>query len=855
MVRYETYTSQLQLLDGTRRPGEELVLVTLPASPLAPEARKGQMIALLETSRENPRWREACQLVMHTLRKQFAADTTYSATAVLRRALTAANQSLYNQNTGQPPHKRVFVGITCVVVRQSDVYVAQMRPAAAFVRAGGNVRTLPNITSTAASTTTALGASLTIDPELYRATLQPGDCVLLCQQDLATFLDQPGALLARGTAEQICDGAIDLAETHGLNTCVVALTLATMAAPTVAAAPTSARNPLRAAAERMQEAAMDVRRRVDPAMRQASERAAERRTHEQRTAAQLHELPAEPPPMPGVPLPRPLDLGPSLAEQVAEQRTSLLGSVPNRTVEEVQPSFYLGEMPSYSIVAQERRIDLSDTAAQAALGRTRTVHPAAALPPTVGERVMAPLSRAANAMIVANRRRKLRRAPPSAMARSRKRGLSYRRERPSFPWMRLLLLVLIVALAIVYGRSIAQQQQVEVVTGALDQAAEAVNSIRNAPDEAAAQSQVDAAEIAIEQVRATGAITATEQDRVRYEAILREYERSRAAVRRLSYFEDLTEIGQHPQADAGSTFSTIVAPPPPQSITDTQTFSDLYMLDSTQGVLYQVAKAGGTPAPSLSPTDIDQDGLPVGRVRTIAWRLDNVVAIAQTEGGPFTYYFRDNGVWRRSILGGSSDWARTVTERFQLSTYAGNLYVWGALPGQLLKYASGQPGDIYAPWIGDSQHQTDATIGVAIDRDVYLLQPDGMIYVYSGGLFVREMAPPAVKPALITPQTFVVTGLDDADGSIFLVDLQNERIIQTDKQTGALIQQVQAPPDGPFRLDRLTGLAIDESGPRPILYMLNGAQILRATLPNPPAPFEPAPATAAPVPPAPTAAP
>ena len=74
----------------------------------------------------------------------------------------------------------------------------------------------------------------------------------------------------------------------------------------------------------------------------------------------------------------------------------------------------------------------------------------------------------------------------------------------------------------------------------------------------------------------------------------------------------------------------------------------------------------------------------------------------------------------------------------------------------------------------------------------------------------------------------------------------NQRVLEIDKQTGALIQQVRARPDGPNHLDQLTNLYVDASGPRPVFYLVNGGQILRAALPDRPPAFRPAPQTPAP---------
>ena len=150
-----------------------------------------------------------------------------------------------------------------------------------------------------------------------------------------------------------------------------------------------------------------------------------------------------------------------------------------------------------------------------------------------------------------------------------------------------------------------------------------------------------------------------------------------------------------------------------------------------------------------------------------------------------------------------------------------NLYVWdaGAAPGladQVQKYFSGRYGEFPDPWIKDTGEQkTTNAVDLAVDGNVYLLKPDGHILVFEAGAFKREIVPQGVNPALITPAGFFVTG-DPETGSIYMI-ADNHRVLEIDKQTGALIQQVRARPDSPNHLDQLTNLYVDASGTAPVL--------------------------------------
>src|SRR5262249_18283142 len=146
-----------------------------------------------------------------------------------------------------------------------------------------------------------------------------------------------------------------------------------------------------------------------------------------------------------------------------EERRTRLGAPAPRPHElgEPPPSLFLGEggyIPSPSAAA-ERRIDLSDTPGMAALGRNaRSPGVEPPLAPTLGERLARPFSRLSGAFSGLGRRRRLRRPPPSAIRNMRRgQGLSYRRQRPPFPWQPLALIVVLVALLVLFGLNLSRE--------------------------------------------------------------------------------------------------------------------------------------------------------------------------------------------------------------------------------------------------------------------------------------------------------------------------------------------------------------------------------------------------------------
>ncbi|MEM8535344.1 MAG: PP2C family serine/threonine-protein phosphatase [Chloroflexota bacterium] len=863
MSRYEIRLHQFGLISGVRQEVSDLISIAEPTALFSTELRKGRLYIITEANPEAVRGQDACRLVSRTIRKVFYEDRSYSVTAALRKAVTAANSALYQHNFNVTPQKRAVVGVTCAVLKENDLYVAQVMPSQGYVLSAGNLRALPPTPSwsggqeqiiTPLLKPSSLGTSLSIEAEFYRSVMRPGDSVLFCSSNLSRMLGRDDVMQLLRQADPvsaikeintICkDNSV--AEAHGL-----VLFIAPPLSPAAAAEPLSRAGITERGRMLVQSVGDGVSRMTSEIglMFRSGDRAKQRKTamrheHAQRENEQLHTMPDEPPPMPSttISIP-PLELGESLEERVEHERReqgSQLGAPPPRPIDSgLPPSAFLGEGAYYAPpLPVERRVDLSDTPSMAAVGNPKRVASQPEVAPlsldmTWTERALQPFEKLADTITKSNRRRRLRRPPPSAMPQvPRRPGLSYRREGPPFPWLLLLLLVTLVALLVVYGMNLSNQNAQRQANDLLVEAEQAVAALRTS-DEAAAQQQLAVAESALERVRASSIVTATEENRQLLTLIERDYERQLAIIRRLTYFDDITELGRHPQAAANATFSTLVVPPPPEGTSNTDSFESLYLVDSNAGVLYQMPKEGGTPEPFLRPNDQLGEGRTVGSVRSAAWRLDNIIAVTQNEGGPFVYYFRNGNSWSASNLGGSDEWNQSINEHFKIVTYDGNLYIWGARPGQILRYSSGRVGDLYEPWISNETEREETAVDVAIDGNVYLLKPDGSILVYFQNAFERELTLPSVDPPLVAVTSFVVTGTSDT-GYIFLIDTQNERIIQIDKQTGDLIQQIRVRPDGSYRLDQLIDVQVDMMGARPTLYIVNGSQVLRAMLPEPP---------------------
>jgi hypothetical protein len=105
-----------------------------------------------------------------------------SLTGALTRSLRAAHEHLRDWNRKSLAEHRVGAGASCLALRGSEAYIAQVGPSLAYVRtADGNVR---RIEAHDHDVEHALGMADEIDLRLTRLALAPGDLVLVASSQL-----------------------------------------------------------------------------------------------------------------------------------------------------------------------------------------------------------------------------------------------------------------------------------------------------------------------------------------------------------------------------------------------------------------------------------------------------------------------------------------------------------------------------------------------------------------------------------------------------------------------------------------------------------------------------------------------
>lgn len=182
----------LSVQAGNRQPDSASIHILVAPSRRSHRTR-GSLYILIETSHglaaPKPFYGDLARTV---------ADSYYelsgSVTRALRAALLAANDLLYERNVRADTEHQVVVGLDCVVIRQDDIYIGQLGPALVNLVHNGELfrypadsvwlRT-PNPGAYDLTREPPAGLRRASEPNLYHATLSPGDVLILSTTDLA----------------------------------------------------------------------------------------------------------------------------------------------------------------------------------------------------------------------------------------------------------------------------------------------------------------------------------------------------------------------------------------------------------------------------------------------------------------------------------------------------------------------------------------------------------------------------------------------------------------------------------------------------------------------------------------------
>jgi len=196
MTRLKTASSQFGLIGGICRATSDCIHVDEPPPTSVAARLKGNLYLLAEPVVEGGRGYQVAQQLLAEISRHYYACTSPSVTTCLGRAIREANRSLFQRNMQVSGHEKVTVGVSCAVVRGSEVFLAQVLPSQAYIVHRGRIQPFPLNPSwdpEAATLPTmarllALGWSEDVSPEFFHSTLDAGDVFCLCSSNIGRFL-------------------------------------------------------------------------------------------------------------------------------------------------------------------------------------------------------------------------------------------------------------------------------------------------------------------------------------------------------------------------------------------------------------------------------------------------------------------------------------------------------------------------------------------------------------------------------------------------------------------------------------------------------------------------------------------
>jgi hypothetical protein len=166
-----------------------------------------------------------------------------------------------------------------------------------------------------------------------------------------------------------------------------------------------------------------------------------------------------------------------------------------------------------------------------------------------------------------------------------------------------------------------------------------------------------------------------------------------------------------------------------------------------------------------------------------------------------------------------------------IGSFYGNLYVLDPLLGRLFKYLPSNNEYVKTPLdYFDAALGVDLTgaVDMAIDSNVYILFADGTIKKYNNGQPV-EFGMRGFYGTMRSPVAIYVSGGQAADavGYVYVADAGNNRVLQFTKD-GNFVRQFRAVESEPY-MNNLRGLYVDEAERR--MFLVSGEHFVLCTLP------------------------
>lgn len=247
----KTWVGRFAIVQGQAQE-ESALLRSFPRQ--RPDEEEDELYVLVEPASE--RSSEYAGQLVDAIGRMYRQDTL-SITGAVLRALKAAHQQLLDWNERNLKEHRVGAGVSCMAVREHSAYLAQIGPAVAYHVGGGRYRRIvPE-----GPAVEPLGHAEGAEPVFSRYELSPGDLLLIASPNIEELLSEEElrAILLRGGDDALVELfriASDVQDfSLVLLACVMEPDEAAGEAPAASAPPATGEAPLEPAAESIAESA------------------------------------------------------------------------------------------------------------------------------------------------------------------------------------------------------------------------------------------------------------------------------------------------------------------------------------------------------------------------------------------------------------------------------------------------------------------------------------------------------------------------------------------------------------------------------------------------------------------------
>ncbi|MGI6207915.1 MAG: hypothetical protein ACOYEW_06825 [Anaerolineae bacterium] len=205
MSELVTRAEQVAVVDGVRLDGVSNILVGEQVARLPFARARGRLYVLVEPLGDRTGWEGLCREIAQAVHDEYY-DSSGSVTAGLRRALERANNLLCDMNVAEARRAPRLAGVSAVVIKGNDVFIAQTGPALVYVirkSAGDDARPLATrfpddspwldmsprqAMEEGYAPPVGLRRELSVD--LFHTQLDVGDRVVLAESQVSSFLDE-----------------------------------------------------------------------------------------------------------------------------------------------------------------------------------------------------------------------------------------------------------------------------------------------------------------------------------------------------------------------------------------------------------------------------------------------------------------------------------------------------------------------------------------------------------------------------------------------------------------------------------------------------------------------------------------